>query len=125
MYFRDAHKVYRQLSCSNYDKFATHQQQEIIKEKEFCTTNGRFLYVLKPIKSSYPGLDLLKLFRRGMVCSVCLITHYTLKVIPQYCTAFHVMHIKNHVIMRISKRAFREHDIVFQSIDQLKRCDGH
>lgn len=40
MYFRDAHKVYRQLSCSNYDKFATHQQQEIIKEKEFCTTNG-------------------------------------------------------------------------------------
>ena len=63
------------LSCSNYDKFPTHQQQKIIEVKEFCTTKGRFWYALKPIKCSYPGLVLLKSFRRGMACSVGLITH--------------------------------------------------
>ena len=31
---------------------------------------------------------------------------------------------QNHAIRRISARAFRENSIVFQSMDQVKRCDG-
>ena len=31
---------------------------------------------------------------------------------------------KNYVIMQISTRAFREHGIVFQSIDEVKRNVG-
>lgn len=35
------------------------------------------------------------------------------KVIPQYCTAHHVLEIKIYVIRRISARAFQEHGIFF------------
>ena len=31
---------------------------------------------------------------------------------------------QNHAIRRISARTFRENSIVFQSMDQVKRCDG-
>ena len=46
------------------------------------------------------------------------------KVIPQYCTAHHVLEIKIYVIRRISARAFQEHGIFFQSMDQVKKHDG-
>ena len=31
---------------------------------------------------------------------------------------------KNHLIRRVSPRAFREHGIISQSMDQVKRYDG-
>ena len=41
-----------------------------------------------------------------------------IKVIPQFCIAHPV-----HVIKGISARAFREHGIVFKSMDQVKRYE--
>ena len=46
------------------------------------------------------------------------------KVITQYCIVNHVLRKKNYVIMQISTRAFREHCIVFQSVDEVKRNVG-
>ena len=48
------------------------------------------------------------------------------QVITQCCTALCAVQDthKNNVIGRISARAFRERGVAFQSMDQVKRCDG-